>query len=68
MPGRWWRRAVACAACLVIVALPLALNALKFDHPLDTGYLRLYEERDDELARDAKTHGLFSPHFITIFG
>jgi hypothetical protein len=46
------------------VALPLALNALKFGHPLDTGYLRIYEQRDDELARGAKTYGLFSPHFI----
>lgn len=40
------------------------MNTLKFGHPLDAGYLRIYEGRDDRFAMDARSFGLFSPHFV----
>ncbi len=55
------------AGCIVvpILVVPLILNALKFGHPLDSGYLYIYNDRpDDALSRDARTYGLFSSHFV----
>lgn len=60
-------RAVAAAAAFftVTIALNLTLNALKFGHPLDTGYQHIYEGRPPErLSSDAVQHGVFSPRFI----
>lgn len=50
---------------IVVAAVPLTMNTLKFGHPLTTGYSLIYTEReDDPFARDAKAHGLFSWHFV----
>ncbi len=38
---------------LFVAAVPMTLNTLKFGNPFDTGYPRLYEGRDDRIARDA---------------
>ncbi len=48
---------------LFALGVPLALNALKFGHPLRPGYPLVYEGRDDLLSRDAEI-GLFSVRFI----
>jgi hypothetical protein len=58
---------IAQLACvgLVVAAVPLTMNTLKFGHPLKTGYSLIYAGReDDAFARDAKTYGLFSWHFV----
>ena len=60
-------RALSGAAAAVVLcgAVLMTLNALKFGHPLDTGYAYIYNDRpEDDLGRDAKTYGLFSPHFL----
>ena len=58
-------RLVAVGAVVVILAaVPMVLSTLKFTSPLDTGYMRIYEGRDDDLAMAAKEHGLFSAHFV----
>lgn len=45
--------------------VPLTLNWLKFHSPLDSGYMRVYEGRtEDQFARDARNHGLFSTRYI----
>lgn len=46
------RRAVRIAAvgAVVILAVPMTLNYLKFGSPLDTGYSRLYEGRTDPIG------------------
>ncbi len=50
---------------LVVVAVPCIMNTLKFGHPLDTGYMRIYGGREeDSFARDAGQYGLFSTHFL----
>lgn len=58
------RVAVAAGACVLVIGIYCALNTLKFGHPLRTGYLLIYEGRDDSLARDARSHGLFSWHWV----
>jgi len=62
------RRSRLCELALVgavVAGAPLAMNTLKFGHPLTTGYRLIYAERsDDPFARDAKTYGLFSWHFV----
>ncbi|MFQ5590110.1 MAG: hypothetical protein ACE5HE_03000 [Phycisphaerae bacterium] len=64
-PGRRRSQLTALGVLGVVAAGgQLALNALKFGHPLETGYLLIYEGRDDGFAVDARTHGLFSPHFV----
>jgi hypothetical protein len=40
------------------------LNAAKFGHPLRTGYMLIHEGREDAIARDARAHALFSPHWV----
>jgi hypothetical protein len=43
----------------------MTLNVLKFETPLESGYRYIYAGRtDDRLAEDARTYGLFSPHFL----
>ncbi len=64
---RWLRLGQLAAVGLVIAAVPLGMNLVKFGNPLDTGYLRIYEGRErprDKLALDANTYGLFSAHFV----
>jgi len=49
----------------IVIAVPMVFNSLKFSGPFDSGYMYLYAGRDDDpYARDAKQHGLFSPHFL----
>lgn len=60
-------RRVAAALCFGAIAAgtSLTLNALKFGSPFDSGYMYLYIDRpEDNFSRDAKAHGLFSPHFV----
>lgn len=59
-------RVITLTLVLVVVAgVPMAVNTLKFGHPLETGYMLIYEGRtDDSYALDAHTHGLFSASFI----
>jgi len=53
------------ATASVVVVVPCTLNALKFGHPLDSGYMHVYTDRpEDDFSRDAKTHGLFSAHYV----
>ncbi len=65
-PAQRRRQLVALAVVGVVVAgVPLLVNALKFGDPLETGYMLIYEGRhDDQFARDAHQHGLFSAHFV----
>lgn len=50
---------------VIIAALPCMLNALKFGHPLDSGYMHIYNDRPgDRFSQDAQTHGIFSTHYI----
>lgn len=60
---RMGRAALAVAVIAVMVAVPLALNALKFGRPLDSGYRYVYAGRDDKLSREAE-HGIFALHFV----
>jgi len=59
-------RRIALAGLLALAAvLPYPiLNTLKFGSPLETGYDLIYEGRTDQLAQAARTHGVFSTHFI----
>jgi hypothetical protein len=53
------------ATALVVVVVPLTLNALKFGDPFDAGYMHVYADRpEDRFSRDAKSHGLFSPRYV----
>ncbi len=63
--GRRRQWAALALICLSIVAVPLTMNTLKFGHPLKTGYMLIYEGRDDSFAQDAHEHGLFSTAFLT---
>jgi len=58
------RVAVVAGAGAIIVTVHFTMNTLKFGHPLDTGYMHIYEDRSDDWARDAQTYGLFSAHFV----
>ncbi|MBU0719512.1 MAG: hypothetical protein KJ749_14800 [Planctomycetes bacterium] len=49
---------------LIVVGVPAVANTVKFGHPLNTGYMAIYEGRDEPFARDAQEHGLFSAHFV----
>ncbi len=61
--SRRGRLVLAGSMLTVMVGFVLLLNGLKFGHPLDTGYARIYAGRDDDFARDAKT-GVFSWHHV----
>lgn len=58
------RLAGGIAAALVVVACPLVLNTLKFGNPLDTGYGRIYDGRNDRLAMRVHETGMFSPRYV----
>lgn len=58
------RVALAAVGCLVIGGGYLWLNAMKFGHPLTTGYMLNHEGRDDVFAREAREHGTLSLHWI----
>ena len=64
MPGYVRRMVVAVIGLAVIAAVPMGLNWAKFGSPLESGYELIYVDRDHELARDARAHGLWSPKFI----
>lgn len=53
----------AVAAILIVVAVPLTLNWLKFGHPLDTGYGRMFTGRTDRIGAQAQ-QALFSPRYL----
>ncbi|NOT02650.1 MAG: hypothetical protein HOP29_18750 [Phycisphaerales bacterium] len=58
----------AVSAVVLAVGVPMALNALKFGNPLDSGYALIYEGRHDDptdqFAQDAKKYGVFSTAFL----
>jgi hypothetical protein len=60
------RKSVVLAASFGLVAGTYALlNTIKFGNPLDSGYMRIYDDsRNDTLARDARSHGVFSLHYV----
>jgi hypothetical protein len=58
------RVGMAAIGCLVIGGGYLWLNAVKFGHPLTTGYMLNHEGRDDVFAREAREHGTLSLHWI----
>lgn len=50
---------------LLAVGVPMAMNWLKFEHPLESGYMYVYEGREDDIfVRDARAHGLFSTWYL----
>ncbi len=66
-PGRERRNALTALTltAAVVVGVPLLMNTLKFGHPLESGYMYLYNDRpEDDFSRDAHAYGIFSPHYI----
>ncbi len=64
-PHRTRNVAIALAAGGLVITTYLALNTAKFGHPLDNGYMRIYDQtRNDPLARDARAFGIFSLHYV----
>ena len=61
---RWRRAALIGTVCLALAGLYGGLNTAKFGHPLRTGYMLNHERRDDVFAREAREHGLLSPHWV----
>lgn len=59
-----WSRQLTAAFAAVIAAMPLTLNALKFGHPLDSGYRYIYAGSSTRVAHDAGEFGLFSPRYV----
>ena len=58
------RLAALAVVGVIVVAVPLTANTLKFGHPMRTGYDLIYEGREDSFAKDAQEHGVFSPWFV----
>ena len=48
---------------LFVAAVPMTLNTLKFGSPLETGYQRLYDGREDRIARDAREQ-FYGPRYF----
>lgn len=67
--GLSWRPGIAARMGLVVafaLGVPMGLNWLKFDNPLESGYMLVYEGRHVDLfAKDARAHGIFSTHYIS---
>jgi hypothetical protein len=61
--GRRRRLAMSVAGVLVVAGVPAALNWLKFGHPLDTGYPRIYEGRTDRISRRAQDC-FYGPRYV----
>jgi hypothetical protein len=61
--GRRGRVVLAVGLVAAMLALPAALNTVKFGSPAESGYRYIYEGRRDRFAQDAQ-QGLFSPGFI----
>ncbi len=65
-PDAWGIRVIGLALTgVVVVAIPMVVNTLKFGSPATTGYMLIYEGRNDVFAHDARTHGLFSAAFVS---
>jgi hypothetical protein len=63
--SRAGRLAFLMATAFVVVAVPCVLNTLKFQNPLDSGYMYIYNDRpEDAFSRDAERYGLFSAHYV----
>ena len=63
--GRFFGLGCFALTTVAAAAISIGLNTLKFGHPLDTGYLYIYDDRpEDDFSRDARAFGLFSPHFV----
>ena len=63
--GRSGRLTVVVVTGLIIVAVHMTVNTLKFGSPLDTGYSYIFNDRSgDRFADDVAAHGLFSPHYV----
>ncbi len=66
-PGqrRTGRIAVLALVGLITAGVPMAMNTIKFGHPLDSGYMYLYNDRpEDSFSRDARQYGIFSTHYV----
>lgn len=50
-PPRAW---LALSGVIVIAAVPMTLNYLKFGNPFETGYGRMYEGREDPIGRSGR--------------
>jgi hypothetical protein len=61
---RWRRLGIAACFGAAVVVVSLGLNAIKFGHPLVTGYQLNHQGRDDIFAREARAHGILSPHWV----
>ncbi len=67
---RWWRLGGAALVGVVIAGVPMVMNALKFGHPLEPGYMLIYAAdevnpaRTDAIAMDARTYGVFSTAYL----
>lgn len=48
------RRIIATIGVILVAAFPMALNAIKFGNPLDTGYSRMYGDRTNQISMDGK--------------
>lgn len=62
--ARWGRAGLAVLFAAVVAALPLTLNALKFSHPLDSGYRYIYDGLDNRSANESREFGLFAPRYV----
>lgn len=50
--------------CALIWGGPMVVSFLKYGNPFESGYMLIYEGRDDYFATDAREHGLFSTAFL----
>lgn len=58
------RIGIVVGGAMIAVGGYMALNAAKFGSPFDSGYVRIYEGRDDPIAQRARA-GLFRPEYVT---
>ena len=62
--GRRVRMIVAAASVVMVIAVNMGLNTLKFGDPFTSGYMLNHVGRDDVFAKEARTYGLLSPHWV----